>query len=298
MIRRVFQPQQVRVMVTVALLAAFMVFNDPQTMWQTLRGADPGGLALALALTPLVMGLRIWRWHWLVATEAPQPPARILTSYLMGFALGAVSPAGLGELGRALFLPVTPAQRLALSGKALADKLLDVASVVLLAGAGVLSAAGYPAGAALWVALGVAGFGSVVTWGRRWPMPIARLARFWEGLTRIPPGVLWRNWAVSLLGFGVLYGQLWVVFIAFAPDTPAKALLLFPLITLSSLVPLSLNGIGLREWVATVILAGYGLSAAVIFNAVLSHYLLVTLPPVLVGLGWWWRTGAAAPNTE
>ena len=106
-------------------------------IWESLQAANIGTLALALLITPLVIGLKIWRWLLLARTVDPAfsvPDAA--RSYLVGLALATVTPLAAGEAMRGMF--VKGGSRAQLTGKTILDKFIDLASLSLFAGIGLL----------------------------------------------------------------------------------------------------------------------------------------------------------------
>ena len=58
----------------------------------------------------------------------------------------------------------------------------------------------------------------------------------------------------------------------------------FPIITLSTIVPIAVGGVGIREWTAVLLLLQqFDVSESASFNAFLTHFIVVTLLPALAG---------------
>jgi glycosyltransferase 2 family protein len=278
---------QFRLFVTIIFALALLIYNDPGKVIAILADTDPVPLIFALLCTPLVILPRILRWGLLIR-ELKLPFRTVAVSYLMGLGLSTFTPSGAGEVGRIAFLPSTKGQRLSLSTKVVVDKILDVVVIVFGAGISLLIYVDKAPVIAAWVVLCVAALAMGLWLLRKWEFKHQFVSTVWNSFTEIPANILWMNLGLSILGFVLLYSQLYIVFLAFRPDVPLEISFFFSLITLSTILPISLNGLGLRELVATVVLSAYDIPSAVVVNAVFLHFLIVTIPPVLVGLGLWY----------
>jgi hypothetical protein len=284
------------------LLCLLFLYIEPQTAYETLTQANAGLIVIALLFTPVIILVRLLRWGLLVHEVLPQMPwYAISTSYLMGFALGVVTPSGLGEVGRGTFLPDSQAYQTTLAVKALLDKLIDVLTLLLLGATGLLLSGYWLAqvlGGLLHLSIVVGMYlllrlGDMTSLG--WlPKPLQKSLHI---IKMTAPLRLLKLFGLSLVGFMLLYTQFYLVLSAVAGQTfPLAAIVFFPLITLSTVLPISFNGLGVREWTSVVLLGRYDLPTAVIFNATFGHFILATLPPVVIGLVLWMLQ--SAPTTE
>ena len=81
----------------------------------------------------------------------------------------------------------------------------------------------------------------------------------------------------------VFVAQAWVVLSAFAPDVGFKAAALWSAVTLSTIVPTFLGGLGVRELTALWLLPSAGVDAVAAAQAAFAQFVLVMGPPGAVG---------------
>jgi hypothetical protein len=224
-----------------------------------------------------------------------------LTLVLMALILAWVGPVSIwvltplaaGEAGRGLF--VRTGDRAGLTGKVVLDKLVDLSTVSIFAGIG-LTLTEEPAVRAVGVVIFA---GIVVAWGGmlgllpKLEVPIAgadggwltsfRISAIVSGLTSTPRSQLALNMALSLAGFTIFYSQAFVLLLAFWSEAPLTVVPYFPIITLSTILPIAIGGVGIREWTAILLLRRFGVAESVAFNTFFTHFVVVQLLPALAG---------------
>ena len=81
---------------------------DPQKLWHSLRGVDPGLLALSAAAILMLLAasyvLKALRWRWLLQPVVALPLSSVLPPLLIGFMANNLLPAHLGEFVRMVVL--------------------------------------------------------------------------------------------------------------------------------------------------------------------------------------------------
>lgn len=113
----------VRFLVTVILLIFIYKFFDIQLdeLLRAIATSNKTKLWTAFALMPLIMFLQMTKWHQLLKiADKSIRFSDAATSLLAGMTLGIITPARIGELGRAWFLKDIP--QLKVVGLTLADK--------------------------------------------------------------------------------------------------------------------------------------------------------------------------------
>jgi uncharacterized membrane protein YbhN (UPF0104 family) len=212
-----------------------------------------------------------------------------LSHYLIGMFFNLVLPTSVGgDVVRAWYLggagapsadtkgpveqaPFSPSRRMAAFLSVLADRVNGFAVLIVVA---CLAALCYPAALPSWIRWTVAGMGAAcmlglaalpaLPWLRKTlPMP-ARLTYLFDGATlylRDRRGLL----AVTLLSVVVQLANVmlaWLVGEGLGlPIPPLYYGVLVPLVSILTLLPISLNGMGLREGGTVVLLAPLGISA-------------------------------------
>jgi len=282
----------VQVGLSAALLVMAVWIAHPSQLKAELRHANLPWLAATLLLVPVLIMLRAGRWHVLARTRRPQIPfARSFHSYLGGLALAAVTPFSAGELARGAFL--APEDKAGFVGLTFLDKMLDVASLVLLACVGFmvvapgrLKIAGLVGVGLLLLGLGAIRpiAGAAVARAPQWRFARA-LVRASDAARAVPSRVLAGCFVVATVNFALLYFHLFVIMYAFAPEIDPRAVGLFPLITLSRVVP-SIAGLGVREFTAGTIFAeaGYSVSSAAAVVAAFCQFVSANVLPAVAWL--------------
>jgi len=298
---RWFNQRWVRVGLTLTLMALILVWVGPKSIWDTIKTSRPGPLLLSLLFTPVVIGVKTLRWLLLARTQCSISFREALRSYLAGLALAIITPMAAGEAGRGLF--VSTGDPAGLTGKVILDKLVDLSTVSIFSGIG-LFLTGEPAAQAIGVAISV---GTFVAWsgmlllrpkleGLADGVEASGLARFFgglrtrfripaivSGLTRTPVAQLALNMGLSLVGFTVFYSQAFVLMRAFWAEAPWTVVPYFPIITLSTILPIAIGGVGVREWTAILLLRRFGVTESVAFNTFFAHFVIVQLLPAFAG---------------
>lgn len=291
-----------RVALTAVLLFLVLRHTPPGDIAFALGSAAPHLLLAAAGLGALFTLLKVRRWEWLLrrlGLECTEGEA--LHSYLGGMALGLTTPGRLGEVGRSLYF--AGGDRTFVTGAALLDKVFDV-SIVFAAGAAGCAANGLAIPAAcLWVAaLGLASFLALPASGlaavtRLVPSPFARriAERLAEPLTKLDRRTLVGAYAQSAAAFATTVLQFHVCLCAFGPAPPGVTLFVLPLLILSNLVPITISGVGVREWASVLLFSRYGIDAAVAVSVAWLLYACNSFLPGLAGalLAPQWGGGAA-----
>lgn len=289
----------VRAAATVLLVGLLIAWVGPVSIWKTVRNSRAGPLWSSLLLTPVVIGIKSLRWMLLARRQSALSFGDALRSYLTGLTLATLTPLSAGEAGRGLF--VRGGRPAELTGVVILDKLIDLSAVGLFAAAGLLWTADTSARAVGWGVLG----GLVLAWGGVWGslmLARPRLLRWREqareraqfkalavldGLMDTPGRLIALNMLLAVIGFAAFYGQAFILLRAFWPlDLPViswQVTTFFPIITLSTILPVAIGGVGIREWTAVVLLRQFGVPEAVAFNTFFVHFLVVQVLPALAG---------------
>ncbi len=270
----------VRAVLSLALLAGVIWVVQPQEVLGAMRGLQPGWLALAIAALATQIGLSALRWRVTASALGHDLPRLwAVREYGLSVAVNTFLPGGvLGDLARIL-----RSRGLGWQGAA--------ASVLIERLAGQVALAVLVLGA-VWLWLGALGAGIVlvltglVLMGFRvWPKLAGWLAKAWFG-----PGVWPRQLALTLAILSANLAGFWAAAQAMGVTLDAgQALVLIPLTLLSMLVPLTINGWGLREGVAAALWPLWGIGAAQAVAASVA-FGLACMGAALIGLlPWLWR---------
>lgn len=277
-----------KLLITILCFALMFTFIGFSNLAGTFRQASIPVILVSLCMTPVCLAVKIYRWFLLArSVDTSISYRQAATSYLAGLCLAVITPFATGELTRGLFFQ----HHAELTGKVFIDKLVDLTVVALFTTAGIAFATGYlqvkiVAGIAL-AAMLVIWFlrpvvSNVCTWLSR-SVRLAFLEKTGKAFMEIETNLLLKIFGLAFLFFGLFYLQAFILLHAFQPDPPAKAVLFFPLITLSTIIPITIGGMGIREWAAAFLLDPLGISSAVAVNTFFMHFIIINVIPGLAG---------------
>ncbi len=279
-----------RLGLTLLVLGLVLWLAQPKAVLAALRGVQPGWLALAVAALAGQIALSALRWRVTArALGHDVPQAWALREYGLSVAVNTFLPGGvLGDLGRIL-----RSRSLGWQGAAATVVIERLAGQVAL---GVVALAGL----GLWLgakglALGVLGLMAVLV--ALWVAPRLRslFGRAWLG-----SGVWGRQLGLTLAILAANLGGFWAAAqsVGVVLD-PAATVALVPLTLLAMLIPLTINGWGVREGIAAALWPLWGIAAAQAVAASVA-FGLACMGAALIGLlPWLWHKRAstmAAPE--
>ncbi len=263
-----------RLLLAGVLLGLILRRTPPAEIGEVLVSASPGLLAAGTALGVAFGLLKVLRWRWLLGRlGVPCSVGRALYSYLGGMALGLTTPGRLGEVGRSLY--IAGQDRVLLTGAALVDKVFDVSVIFAVGGVGcaahglALPAVGMFVASVVLAAVPA----SIRRICERVARPLRALDRPTVALAMLQAGVAFLMTAL----------QFHLFLSAFGPAPAGATLFVLPLMILSNLVPLTVSGVGIREWASVLLFRRYGIPAAVAVTVAWLVYLCNSLLPGLAG---------------
>ena len=310
----------VSLLLTAALLTAFLWNVDLDEVGAALGKADPVLLAVAVSLALASYWARAWRWQLLLRPVGRVSHASVVLTTAVGYAAITLLPARIGEIVRPLLL--TRRERLPLSAtvaSVLTERVFDLwtvlafflvfvvwpptlpslgeeahANLQLLTRSGLVVAVTLAAATAFAVALlrYQEPFVALVTrplvhLRPRLQQGVARfLGHFLDGMRVIHrPRDLLANLAVSVLLWSLIYWQLRVTLVAFEIPVPLRATYLLVVLTVLGLAVPTPGGVGgfhKALQLGLTLFFGVGLNLA---TAVAIVYHLVCFGPItLLGL--------------
>jgi len=269
------------------LLFLFRIKLNVQDLWLILQKARFTLLLLSLLPTIIIVLIKTWKWQ-LMVTDTFKCPLRFkesLFSYLFGLAPGLLTPGRIGEILRITL--ISKLSKVKLGELFVIDKYIEL-STLFLAGA----------------------LGSYLMKLDT----IFRLALFSFVLCMLL-FVVRKKWVPPLLGFvsrtfhvhlriefqDILFGRflLYVMLSAIALFLDiftfylivnsfqdfhfAEALIIFPLLLLAAVMPISISGLGVRETAAIYLMSLFAVSPEISFNASLLIFVIGSVLPALAG---------------
>ena len=269
----------VEALVSGVILVVVLWISNPEQIWQTLSHARPGWLALALIVQIATIPVMAYRWQLLLDAKGIHQPMGWLTrTYYIALFAGQFLPAAIGgDAVRAVELGRRTHDAPEAVASVLIDRVVGVISLVALAAvsiaAGGHSAAG-PEVLVVEIAFGLAalavlgllfssrvrGLAARVLEPRSDGRPLIGGERFYDALHS------YRNHRVVLVVVGVLalgvqiarIGTIWMLVQALNLDVPISSIFITgPVLFVALILPVSINGIGVREAVFVYFLRDY-----------------------------------------
>jgi len=290
-----------------AILVYFLLTTDIAKIVANLRILRWAPLLLSLALYPIMVAIKTWRWTGVMRSLGLEPP-RLRASmnlYMIGLFLGGATPGQSGDFLKAWYLrdrgqPLAP-----VLFSILLDRLFDFLAMAMLSLLG-LSAFLHRFPEQLRAPIQSASIGLAAATALMIPVLMARRPRNWLmcQAVRLTPRRThaalerWRRQLDSpdigpvLLGSLLLatacsaastIARLWLLFTALDVGIPLLALVSsVALISVVQVLPISFAGVGVRDAVLIAVLAvyGYGPDKALALSAL---FLLINLEHILIG---------------
>lgn len=294
MFRDLYTNRLVRYAVSLALLGLVAWRVNLGHLVAALGSVRPQYLATALALTVPFLYCKALRWHLMLRQARVETTlAEASISLLGGMGLALLTPARLGELVRVAYL--RDSRKLRIGGLVLVDKGFDVLTLAGLSVAGAWLLLGPGPGAALAVAA-VAGLVLVyrpravtgVLGRATMRAPLAgRMREAWSSLESLSPASSTVFLALTVFSFAIVMLQFAVILLSWHSWSLDAAVLTFPLVILTNVLPITVGGLGVREATAAVLLPHFGISAADAAVAAFLMFAANTALPGMVGVFLW-----------
>jgi uncharacterized protein (TIRG00374 family) len=268
---------------------------------QAFGRAAPLGLVLVFAFAWLEIGLRAWRWRFLLSPLGKVGYGRAFAYTCIGYFANTLLPMRLGDVARA-YLAATALRlpRLATLGSVVTERMTDGLTTVLLA-AGLGFMVLDPSRVAhveLWVGLAVAsgtalvGLGTLVAGRRRLVATLVpeRVGEFVSRLVLGAAAVRSPRGAATAVGSTLAaYACAVCAMVAVAGSvglhlTPIQAAFAMSWIALSTAIPAAPGSVGTYEFVGVSVLTMLGQDPASALAAVVLLHVIGTVPVALVGL--------------
>jgi uncharacterized membrane protein YbhN (UPF0104 family) len=274
------------------VVAAFIAWRVPvAALWSAFENLNTRWLWAALASVLAMLAVRWLKWHRLLAAGGVQAArSDSAKSLLGGFALSAVTPGRMGEIGRCLF--VTDSDRPQVFLLNVLDRALDMWALATCAVASLVALAPRPYGVfalAVWLALLPIGIGlprlvanlhELPWWGENFRERLRAAGQSLQTISSAPfTALATLSTSLDLLTFFFLLR-------AFHPVNFRAAVVTFPWIVAAGGLPISVSGLGPREGVAALLLARYAIPGATACAVSLLLFVFSGLLPALIGTFW------------
>ena len=290
-----------------AILVYFLLTTDVAKIVGNLRVLRWAPLLLSLALYPVMVAIKAWRWTVVMRSLGIRPPplGASMTLYMIGLFLGGATPGQSGDFVKAWYLrergqPLAPALF-----SILLDRLFDFLIMAMLSLVG-LNAFLDRFPEQLRVPIQGASVGLAAAAALMIPLLMARRPRNWlmiqalrltprrahTALERwrnqldspdVPPAMLGSLLLATACSAASVIARLWLLFSALDVGIPIPALVSsVALISVVQVLPISFAGVGVRDAVLIAVLAGYGYGPDKAL-ALSALFLLINLEHILIG---------------
>lgn len=280
-----------RPVVSLALLALLFRKLGAAEVWQTLRQAELAWLAVGLLLVVASLVVSAWKWQLLLTALGLRVPFRLLfTSYLVGLFFNNFLPSSIGgDVARVHDIARHTGKGTAAAASVIGERLLAGLALGLTAAGALLfslrSSAPVAGTVAAVLVLFAALVGAIASARLR-----RRLGQRFPGLRQSIVGrvggqmggafedrrALLTVMALSLAFHATVVFLGWATFEAIgAPVSLAACFLFIPIISAIQLIPVSLNGLGVREGAYVFFFGSAGLGAPEAVAASLLFAILV-----------------------
>jgi glycosyltransferase 2 family protein len=290
LLNRALRSWAFRLAATLILLGIIVWRSQPRQLGSSFSKLGLENVLLAAVLTLPFLGFKSLRWLYMLrfaGSEATFGEAAMSLVGGMGIAL--LTPARVGEVARIAYLK--DPRKLRLSGLVILDKFFDVLVLALLAIPGAWQILGWPAGAALCF-VGAAGLlfvffpsrfqGPIGVMERRAPLG-GRTHEVFSSLESLSPLATLLYIGLTVAAFALVIIQFGLILRGNPHLSPTVALLTFPLVILTNIVPITIAGLGIREGAAILLLGHYHVRPALAAVSAFTMFFLNTALPGIVG---------------
>jgi uncharacterized protein (TIRG00374 family) len=317
-----------QVALSVGLIAAVLWQADLHRIGNALRDTSPAWFGAAIGINIVATAIMSLRWYLLLRARGRRDPGLwwLFETYSIALLLGQILPTAVGgDAVRAIDLSRRTGARAEAVSSVLVDRVVGLAALGVLAACGALAGGtGIGRGTAIALGLGVVlatALAAVALFSLRLrPLlrrfaPLARRLRLEAPLRALyhalhayrgHPGALALVFVLGVIAQGMRAISIW--FLAQGMDLGlgfASLLVLCPILFLVTIVPVSLNGIGLREATFVVVLRGADVGREDAFALGLAFFAVGVITGALGGLALlrraMWahrgRTGGSSPVT-
>jgi uncharacterized protein (TIRG00374 family) len=291
----------IKIGVSLGLLTLVIATVGAENLLDALRGVDLRWFLAAIAIHLVGMGIRAYRWWLLIAAlGAPVPFGRLLYLYFVGNFFNTFLPTGIGgdvvkiielapDRGGANAFSTVFADRLTgVLGSSLialvvalidpADVPQDVLMTVVIVSGGIL----------IGVLVLTQGrrLEQVGDWSRLLQRPfVGKLHKVYIALTSYSIGAIVRSTLVSLPFTVTLIATQYLLSIALGTAIDPRYFILFtPIIALTQLLPISFNGLGVREGAFGVLFGSVGVAGPDAVALSLLYYVVRVLTGLFGGV--------------
>jgi len=235
--------------------------------------------------------IKFLRWRNLIRTENSMYSYWDATkSYMLGNCLGLITPMRAGDLSRALYFSREDRPRI--MGLTVIDRVMDIAAVLVMSIAGSFYLINKSFGMLI-VMLAILSLlflysneylkillKKIIPSGSRWD----KISKLIDMLRNFNTKTISSALMLSVLAFVLVLFQFYYLVAAFEKGTFMSICLVTPLITLSSIIPISFMGLGVRESISIILFSTFGISEATALSAAFLGFIMNNVMISIIGI--------------
>lgn len=278
-----------KILVSVGLLVLILLKVDVSKLTASIQDGDMIYLSFGLIIGCIFNMVKFLKWHHLIKTRNLRFSYRDASkSYMIGNCLGLVTPLRAGDLGRALYFLNEDRPRI--MGLTVIDRVIDITAVLMLSLAGSFYLLNKGFSILIFLLLLFCLFvlySHELLWNLSKRL-VSDRPSFWRKLGKVidmlkdlDDKTVSMTLILSLVAFLLVIIQFYFLISAFEPASVSAVCLVTPLITLSSVIPVSFMGLGVREGIAMLLFAHFGISGT---TAISAAFLVFIMNNVLISI--------------
>lgn len=284
------------------LLFAWLLIKVPwESVWLVWQQLSPGAWMAATLLTVLSLVVSAYKWQLILAEPGMEAPKLgfLLRVYFIGLFFNNFLPSGLGGDVVRIGLTARKTGAAVATASVITERLWAALGLIFLCLIGFFSFQQTMGQVAVIIpVLAVVVLSLIMLlffpgWEQflfrrltRYPKLAAGLGSFLNVLIRYRsrPGMLIKVFGCSVVFQGIIVAMNCLLFRGMGVDVSwSLCLSLIPLISALAMVPISINGLGLREWSYVVLFTPWGVDAAVALAVSLTFFIVVMFVSLLGG---------------
>lgn len=273
------------------LLIGVILYNVPtERLVTSFKNIDIRLFLGAFILFPIVILVGSEKWRQIIRHEAKELRYReALISFLGGMSLGLLTPGRVGEFGRIIFIRKTNLSTLV--GISLIDKVVDLEVTLFLGICGIFFILGFAPFITILISVILGAififYPQVFSAPLKKAIPVLpfrdKIQNIIDGTYNIPIATLILCIFYRFIASIIDLCQFYLLLNAFATIGIVEVFLVYPIVILTNILPLTIGGIGVREGVSVLLLSHFGIPPEAAVNASFLLFCLNTLIPGLMG---------------
>lgn len=281
----------IKIVVSISLLYFIFLQVDWHQFPNSIKSADLNCLFMAFILGAVFNLIKFLKWKALINShDQKHSYLDSAKSYMIGNALGMVTPMRAGDLGRALYFVSKERPRIMLL--TIKDRFIDLIIVFLIAIAGSFILVNKGFGLLI---IMLFGSGLLILYGPFRTHDIlmkviperflkGKFNNMIKGFSSLNRRTTSYALILSLVSFLIIIVEFYYLVLAYEDINLVSIYLVAPLITISTILPISIMGFGVREGLSIYLLAKFGVSPTAALSAAFLFFIINNFSISLIGV--------------